>query len=68
MRKHSDPSFYQEDIDNAFDIGLETAIAVLENTIGLSSSAQQAILNKLRKDRIKLRSIIDLGRLSLEEP
>ena len=63
----TEPRYYQKDIDNAFDMGLETAISVLENTIGLSSAAQQLILNKLRKDRIKIRDIIDLGKKKLEE-
>ncbi len=53
------PIYHQEDIEKAFDMGLETAIAVLESTSELSPAKQHMILNKLREDRIKIR--IHLG-------
>ena len=51
--KHSEKIYSQEDIAKAFDMGFEAAIIVLEDTIGLSSSTQYKILEKLKEDRFK---------------
>ena len=55
------PVYHQEDIEKAFDMGLETAIAVLENTSELSPAKQHMILNKLREDRVKIRTHLGIS-------
>jgi len=63
MKKNLSEYLYnQEDIEKAFDMGLETAIAVFENTTGLSPPKQNLILNKLREDRKNIRDILGIGK------
>ena len=52
-KKLSEKIYYQEDIEKAFDMGFEAAIIFLEDTIGLTSSTQQKILEKLKEDHFK---------------
>ena len=49
----SEKIYNQEDIAKAFDMGFEAAIIFLEDTIGLTSSTQYKILEKLKEDRFK---------------
>ena len=40
--------YYQYDIDMAFDMGLETGIVILEQTVGLSEPAREEVIKKLK--------------------
>jgi hypothetical protein len=43
--------YRKEDIEKAYDMGLENAIMILESSIGLSAKGQREILNMLKRMR-----------------
>lgn len=43
--------YKKEDIEKAFDMGLENAIMILEKSIGMSVRGQREMLNMLKKMR-----------------
>ncbi|GEM_PF-3538857 len=43
--------YRREDIEKAYDMGLENAILVLEKSIGLSVKGQREMLNMLKRMR-----------------
>ncbi|MFC1534399.1 hypothetical protein ACFL7M_13645 [Thermodesulfobacteriota bacterium] len=46
--KYSDYVYSKEDIDKAYTMGLESAVVVLEKSIGLSPEGQRYILDRLK--------------------
>lgn len=43
--------YRKEDVEKAYDMGLENAILVLEKSIGLSAKGQREMLNMLKRIR-----------------
>ena len=41
--------YNREDIEKAYDMGLESAIMILEKSIGLSINGQKQMLNMLKR-------------------
>ena len=48
-KKYSEYLYLKEDIDKAFNMGLETAIVVLEKSMALSRTGQRYMLHALKK-------------------
>ena len=40
--------YFKNDIDKAFDMGMDTALAIFEQTIGMSHDNQRLILQKIK--------------------
>ena len=40
--------YLKNDIDRAFNMGLETGVALFEKTIGMSQESQRTILNRIK--------------------
>jgi len=54
MNKESSEHIYiKKDIDKAFNMGLETAVSVFEQTIGMPQEKQRIVLNKIKEMLIK---------------
>jgi hypothetical protein len=54
MNKETSEHIYmKKDIDKAFNMGLETAMSVFEETIGMSQEKQRIVLNKIKEMLIK---------------
>ncbi len=47
----SERIYRKEDVEKAYDMGLENAILVLEKSIGLSVNGQREMLNMLKRMR-----------------
>ena len=61
--KHYYPEriYFKRDVDKAYTMGLENAIVILEQTVGLSRQGQVQMIKKL-KERImrdKIETVID---------
>lgn len=41
--------YYKDDIDKAYNMGLDAAVVILEKTIGLSSSAQHHVVTEMKQ-------------------
>ncbi|NLD38282.1 MAG: hypothetical protein GX654_15575 [Desulfatiglans sp.] len=48
---NSEHIYRKEDVEKAYDMGLENAIMVLEKSIGLSVKGQREMLNLLKRMR-----------------
>ncbi|MDM7919278.1 MAG: hypothetical protein QUS12_08950 [Methanosarcina sp.] len=48
---NSEHIYRKEDVEKAYDMGLENAILVLEKSIGLSVNGQKEMLNMLKRMR-----------------
>ena len=40
--------YFKNDIDKAFDMGIDTALAIFEQTIGMSYDNQRLVLQKIK--------------------
>ena len=49
---HQEITYSKRDIDKAYAMGLESAVVVLEKSIGLSPSDQRYILDRLKESII----------------
>ncbi len=51
----NDHIYKKEDIEKAYDMGWESAIMILEKSIGMSVDGQKELLNMLKKMRFENR-------------
>ena len=53
--KYSEHVYSAKDIEKAFDMGLDTAFAIMEKSIGLSVEGQKKLLESMKKRLIESR-------------
>ena len=54
--------YFKHDIDKAFDMGMDTALALFEQTIGMSCDKQRLILKKIKNMLIEDKAGILMGK------
>ena len=55
--------YAEEDIEKAFDMGLQTGLAVFGSSLGLSYESQKLILDKMKDSLIEDRAAVVMNRL-----
>ena len=54
--------YFRNDIDRAFNWGLETGLAVFEKSLGLSFDNQKLVLDKVKRMLAKDKTLIAMGK------